>query len=97
MRGLLAVLCAGLLSGCAAEWPSFHGAGDSTEHVRLADVPFYPQEGHRCGSAAMAMVLSWSGLDIKPAALETRFAQTSDPRRALMDSASHYGRLAYPL
>jgi tetratricopeptide (TPR) repeat protein len=73
------------------------GTGDGGK-VRVAGVPFHPQEGFQCGPAPMAMVLNWSGLEVKPAALEAQpFSTRADPRRTLADAASHYGRLAYPI
>lgn len=96
-RVLLAVLCACLVAGCSGTWPSLTGASDSSDNVRVAGVPFFPQEGFRCGPAAMAMVLNWSGLEVKPAALDGKLSATADPRRTLAESASHYGRLAYPV
>lgn len=97
MRGLLAALCAGVLAGCAGDWPSLAGLGGETGRVRVADVPFFPQDSFSCGPAAMAMVLNWSGLDVRPAALEGARAPSADPRKALTDSANRYGRLAYPV
>ena len=97
MRRVLAVLCAGLVAGCSGDWPSLTGASDNADHVRVAGVPFYPQDGFRCGPAAMAMVLSWSGQEVKPAALVDKVKPATDPRRSLAESASHYGRLAYPV
>lgn len=91
-------LCAGLLAGCAGDWPGLTGSlGDKDGRVRVADVPFFPQEGFQCGPAGMAMVLGWSGLDIKPQALDARLGASADPRRTLAEHASHYGRLAYPI
>lgn len=70
---------------------------DEAERIRVADVPFYPQEGFSCGPAALAMVLNWSGLDIRPATLSGQLASAADPRKALTESANRYGRLAYPV
>lgn len=97
MRCLWAVLCAGLAAGCSGNWPSLAGSADRADRVRVADVPFFPQEGFHCGPAAMAMVLNWTGLEIKPAALQVGVPAAGDPRRTLADSASRYGRLAYPI
>lgn len=97
MRRVLMVLCAGLVAGCSGNWPSLIGTSDNVDHVRVAGVPFFPQEGFRCGAASMAMVLNWSGLEIKPASLDAKVVATADPRRTLAESASHYGRLAYPV
>lgn len=97
MRVLQALLCVVLLAGCSGGWPRLSGTPDPTGRVRVSGVPFYPQEGFRCGPAAMAMVLDWTGLDLKPAALEGQFYGLRDPRPALADSANRYGRLAYPV
>ncbi|MCR6632116.1 MAG: PA2778 family cysteine peptidase [Magnetospirillum sp.] len=93
MRAMQVLLCVGLLAGCAGPWPS----GGTEGNVRVADVPFYPQESFQCGPAAMASVLGWSGLDIRPAALEGQFVLVRDPRRMLAEAANRYGRLAYPV
>lgn len=96
MRILKALLCAGLLAGCTArETITVQGGGPP--RVKVAGVPFYPQEGFKCGPSAMAMALGWSGIDIKPTALERHFFTIKDPRRALSDAAYRYGRLAYPI
>lgn len=39
------------------------------DSVMLTGVPFYPQEDHQCGPAALATVLQFSGLQISPQAL----------------------------
>lgn len=97
MRMLQALLCVGLLSGCA---PWGAATAENPTHpnlVRVTGVPFYPQDGFKCGPAAMAMVLDWSGLDIKPPALEGQFFPIKDPRKILPETANRYGRLAYPV
>lgn len=96
MRCLLSVLCAGLVAGCAGSWPALSG-GNTADKVRVAGVPFFPQEGFQCGPASMAMVLNWSGLDIKPESVEGIRLTAADPRRSLGESASRHGRLAYPI
>ncbi|HTH17669.1 MAG TPA: PA2778 family cysteine peptidase [Magnetospirillum sp.] len=97
MRVLQAMLCVVMLAGCSGGWPRLAGNQDAAGHVRVAGVPYYPQEGFRCGPAAMAMVLDWTGLDLKPAALEGQFYGVRDPRATLADAANRYGRLAYPI
>jgi len=97
MRVLKAILCVGLLAGCAARESVFAGDGAEPARTKVAGVPFFPQEGFKCGPSAMAMVLTWSGLDIKPTALERHFFTVKDPRRSLSDAANRYGRLAYPI
>ncbi len=63
---LLAALVS--LSGCASltaiqPEQAFQHAPRSVE---LRDVPFYPQEKLLCGPAALATVLTWSGVPTKP-------------------------------
>lgn len=37
--------------------------------VELSDVPFFPQTQYQCGPASLAMMLSWSGINILPETL----------------------------
>lgn len=98
MRVLTAVLCAGLLAGCALDRAMPADAPARPAALRISGVPFHPQEGFRCGPAAMAMMLGWAGVKIAPAALEGQFyGEPRDPRVTLVDSARRYGRLAYPV
>lgn len=60
-----AVLTCLLLAGCAGSrtpWPA-GTAGDLPRQVRVAAVPFVPQDEGHCGPAALAMVLQWSGAE----------------------------------
>lgn len=36
------------------------------EPVELTNVPFFPQEDYQCGPAALATVLTWSGVNVTP-------------------------------
>ncbi|MBC7907331.1 MAG: PA2778 family cysteine peptidase [Rhodospirillaceae bacterium] len=94
MRVLKTLACLGLLAGCSP-WSAEPPAHPTL--TRVAGVPFYPQEGFRCGPAAMAMVLDWSGLYVKPSALEAHFFTMRDPRKTLAETANRYGRLAYSI
>jgi tetratricopeptide (TPR) repeat protein len=59
------VLCAVLIAGCAQRIiPPF--PVDATNVVELADTPFYAQETHECGPAALATVLDASGAAVTP-------------------------------
>ncbi|MGH8084051.1 MAG: PA2778 family cysteine peptidase [Lysobacter sp.] len=64
-----------LLPACATinpPWQLAHSgssAGAPVEPVRLADVPFYPQDQYQCGPAALATVLVDSGVQTSPEAL----------------------------
>ena len=37
--------------------------------VELTTVPFFPQEEYQCGPAALATVLTWTGVNVTPAEL----------------------------
>lgn len=62
---LLAVL---LLSGCAGAGPRLQSAeiAGLPERAELLDTPFFPDESHFCGPAALATSLSAAGLTTTP-------------------------------
>ena len=95
----LVVLFSLLLTGCgiysSSTWSRPPGKATSQY---LAEVPFFPQERHQCGPASLAMMLSWSGQEIKPQDLS---AQVYTPGRkgslqpALITAARRHQRVAY--
>lgn len=104
MRLIWAMACTVALAGCAWEGPMPINAANAPSGddrpmvVRVNGVPFHPQQGFRCGPAAMAMAIGWSGINVEPAQLEGRFLDPlPDPRAALGDVAWDHGRLAYPV
>ena len=68
--------------------------------AEVSSVPFFPQEKYYCGPAALAMVLSWSGL---PVTQEEIGAQVYTPGREgtlqtdMIAAARRNGRLAVPV
>jgi hypothetical protein len=68
--------------------------------AEASGVPFFPQEKYYCGPAALAMVLSWSGL---PVTQEQIAAQVYTPGREgtlqsdMVAAARRNGRLAVPI
>jgi len=99
--GLFLFLLAGMSSGCALLSPRpMPRPPAGQERVLLPDVPFFAQEAHQCGPAALAMALSWSGLAVTP---EELTAQVYTPGRQgslqndLITAARRHGRLAYPV
>lgn len=68
--------------------------------AEVSSVPFFPQEKYYCGPAALAMVLSWSGL---PVTQEEIGAQVYTPGREgtlqsdMVAAARRNGRLAVPV
>ena len=92
-----------LLSGCATPQTQqlLHAPPkDLPAHVELMDVPFYPQNTHQCGPAALAMVLNAAGVHVTPDSL---IKQVYLPGREgslqveMLASARRNGLLAYPL
>ncbi len=68
------------------------------KRVEIVDVPFYPQEKYQCGPAAMAMVLGWSGLALRPDELVDEVytpARQGSLQTGLISAARRHGRLAY--
>ena len=73
---------------------------DLSPKVELDTVPFFPQERHQCGPAALATVLVWSGAEVTP---EDIVPQVYLPQRQgslqleLLAAARRHGRVAYVL
>lgn len=66
---LIAALMLAALTACAAPQTAqvLEVSGDLPRRAEVASVPFFPQEALYCGPAALAMTLSWSGLETTPA------------------------------
>jgi hypothetical protein len=68
--------------------------------VEIPSVPFYPQQDHYCGPAAMAMVLQWTGENLSPRYLSPEIftpSRQGSLQSALIAAARRHNRLAYPL
>lgn len=71
-RALATALAAGLLlTGCAAVRPGSLGKppADPQGPIELEGIPFFPQELHQCGPAALATVLVYAGGQATPQGL----------------------------
>jgi tetratricopeptide (TPR) repeat protein len=96
-KGLTLVLCL-LVAGCAHN--RYATQIDATRPLELTDTPFFPQEDYQCGPAALATVLSASGLAVSPDELR---AQVYLPGRRgslqieLLAASRRHGRLPYVL
>jgi tetratricopeptide (TPR) repeat protein len=66
---LVLAACVLILCGCASRGPVME---PSAAVVELVDTPFFPQEAHQCGPAALATVLGASRVAITPEELEQR-------------------------
>ena len=91
-----------VFGGCAAtsthKWSPL-SAGIPPRH-QLNAVPFYPQKAYQCGPASLAMVLSWSGLQISPDELTPQVYTPSlkgSLQPAMIAAARRQGKVAYPI
>jgi tetratricopeptide (TPR) repeat protein len=97
---LCLVLLLFLFYGCAgntARYRTMPDHGLPAQQI-LPDIPFYPQNDYRCGPAALAMTLAWSGLDITPDELTPEVytpSQKGSTQPAMMSAARRHGRIAY--
>ena len=93
LAGLLILL----LSGCAS-LPELASALPPA--IELTDTPFFPQETHQCGPAALATVLNYRQVEVTPEQL-TPQVFLPDRKGSLQvemtATARRYGLLAYPL
>lgn len=68
--------------------------------MELRQVPFFPQEIYQCGPAALATLLSFSGVDVTPAALAPKVyipGRQGSLQAELLAAARRYGRIPYVL
>ena len=68
--------------------------------VELMAVPFFPQEEYQCGPAALATVLSWSGVRVTPAELAPQVylpERQGSLQLELIGAARRHGRIPYVL
>jgi len=93
-----------LLGGCASQLQAtglLRAPPDGlAQAVELKQVPFFPQERYQCGPAALATVLNWSGVTIKPEHLrdEVYLPQRHGSLQVeLTAAARHHKRVPYVL
>jgi tetratricopeptide (TPR) repeat protein len=88
------------LSGCvnlgrsSAELESLIPRGES----RLNDVPFFPQTAYQCGPAALASVLSTTGISVSPDELQSKVyipERKGSLQTEMLATVRSYQRLAY--
>ncbi len=103
--GLCGWLLLALLAGCAqlvpqtirlrTGWPQ-----GVPQTVELTSVPFFPQKDYQCGPAALATVLSNSGVPVTPEPLVSQVflpARQGSLQIEMLAAPRRYGRIAYPL
>jgi tetratricopeptide (TPR) repeat protein len=102
------ICCAMLLSwlaGCAQLVPQTMGLRTGwpeqvPQQVELTAVPFFPQDDYQCGPAALATVLSHSGVVITPEPLVTQVyvpARKGSLQLEMLAAPRRYGRVSYRL
>jgi hypothetical protein len=98
------VLIALIFSACA----STPMTRDILDHQRqmlgknkeLTDVPFFPQQAYQCGPAALATILTYSGIDVSTEALVPKVylpGRKGTLQVELIATTRRYGRLPYLL
>lgn len=91
-----------VFGGCAAtSTHKWHPLPDGIPaRHKLDAVPFYPQKAYQCGPASLAMVLSWSGLQISPDELTPQVFTPSlkgSLQPAMIAATRRQGKVAYPI
>ncbi len=96
----VALVAIGLLTGCAKTFLSPDGQVAGTQIQELTEVPFFSQRDYECGPAALAEVLTHSGVPRSP---DDLVAAVYLPERQgslqpeIIAAARKYGRLVYPV
>jgi hypothetical protein len=101
-RWFLIPVLALIIGGCAG--PAVIGrpaaADDPPEPYLLTSVPFFPQDAYQCGPAALAMALTWSGVQTSPhelASLVFTPSQKGSLQSAMIAAARRHDRIAFLL
>lgn len=98
---LLALCTAVLLAGCVApQTGALRGTPAGAIVAQVPGVPFFPQEIHQCGPAALATVLGWGGRPVSPASLAPELfvpGREGTFSVEMIAAARRHGALAYPL
>lgn len=92
--GMLLAACV-LLGGCVTRGPLLESR---TQVVELDDTPFFPQDAHQCGPAALATVLGASAVPVTPEDLQPRVylpGRRGSLQVEMQAAPRAYGRLAY--
>ena len=100
--GFFCWLLLALLAGCAQLVPQTVGLRTAwpegvPETVELTAVPFFPQEDYQCGPAALATVLSHSGVSVTPEPLVSQVflpARQGSLQIEMLAAPRRYGRVS---
>ena len=98
------VIVLGLLGGCVtlpqSEALVRTGGGGLPPRAELEAVPFFAQEDHQCGPAALAMALNAAGVAVSPETLTSEVyvpARMGSLQVEMLAGARRHGLLAYEL
>ncbi len=87
------------LAGCVTAPSALDGAGPGLpRRVELSETPFFPQDDYQCGPAALATVLTESGITTTPTELVPKVylpGRKGSFQLELIAAARSYDRLAY--
>ena len=102
IRGAAAIATLAVaLAGCALSPPLADGLPESApQKIELDSTPFFPQEGYQCGPAALATLLTASGVEVAPDALTPEVflpERRGSLSLELIGAARRHGRLPYVL
>ena len=92
-----------LLAGCAAPQTAQlleHEVPQLPARAELVSVPFYPQEEHQCGPAALATALEAQGVPVAPESLVSEIylpAREGSLTAEMLGATRRHGLVAYPL
>lgn len=100
-RGIRLVLAAASLAGCASDGlRSYADRAGITSTTELSATPFFAQTENHCGPAALATVLSYSGVPATPATIAPRLftpALKGSLQAEMLATTRSHGRIAYQL
>jgi tetratricopeptide (TPR) repeat protein len=102
IRGAAAIATLAVaLAGCALSPPLADGLPASApKKIELDSTPFFPQEDYQCGPAALATLLTASGVEVAPDALTPEVflpERRGSLSLELIAAARRHGRLPYVL
>lgn len=91
-----------LTAACATppQTAALRNSAQTYRPVELTSVPFFAQEEYQCGPAALATVLSWSGVNVTPAELTPQVyvpSRQGSLQIELLGATRRHGRIPYVL
>lgn len=99
-RELVLLACCAFGAACSTIPPSVSDYGPAASPLELADTPFFPQEQFQCGPAALATLLTASGIATEPESLVGQVylpARQGSLQAEMLSAARNAGRLPYVL